>query len=197
MVMGTVSRNTLLFPLFPDWHATRHQCCTHYHCCPKWWQLFWMKSSMVVSTSCGVIAGPGMQSRLMSVFGIARRQGIEGHGNAIPLIALPRSAGQVLILLQTQNTEFGRLLDQASSSQPPQSFSATNLNLCHYWFREHQIEHSKEDCNQVLCQEHSIATIICTTVGSKTKNNCNQRRLNAQRQGCVRLADCPSWEKDI
>jgi hypothetical protein len=59
-------------------------------------------------------------------------QGVEGHGHAIPLVALPQSAGPVSILLETWNTEFARLLDQASSSQPPQSFLATNSNLCQH-----------------------------------------------------------------
>ena len=49
-------------------------------------------------------------------------QGIEGHGHDIPLVALPQSTGPVSFLLETWNTKFGRLLDQASSSQPPQSF---------------------------------------------------------------------------
>jgi hypothetical protein len=39
---------------------------------------------------------------------------------------MPQSLGPVLFLLETWNTKFGGLLDQASSSQPPQSFLATN-----------------------------------------------------------------------
>jgi hypothetical protein len=50
-------------------------------------------------------------------------QGVEGHGYAIPLVALPQGAGPVSILLETWSTKFGRLLDQASSSQP----ATTNL----------------------------------------------------------------------
>ncbi len=69
-------------------------------------------------------------------------QGIEGHEHAIPLVALLQSTGSVSILLETWNTEFGRLLDQASSSQPPLIFSATNCNACHYWYQEHKIEYS-------------------------------------------------------
>jgi hypothetical protein len=56
-------------------------------------------------------------------------QGFEGHGHAIPLVALPQSAGPVSILLETWNPKFGRLLDQASSSYPPQSFLDTNPNV--------------------------------------------------------------------
>ncbi len=59
------------------------------------------------------------------------------------------------------------------------------------------MKYSEEHCNQVLHQEYSIDTIICGTIGSKTKNNCSQRRLIAQWQGCVRLAVSPSWGKDI
>jgi hypothetical protein len=56
-------------------------------------------------------------------------QGVEGHGHEIPLDALLQSTGPVSILLETWNTKFGVLLDQASSSQPPQCFLATNNNL--------------------------------------------------------------------
>ncbi len=119
-------------------------------------------------------------------------KGVEDHGHAISLVALPRSAGQVSILLETWNTKYGRLLDQASSIQPPQSFLATNPNVYHIWSCEHQIEYSKKHCNQVLCQEHSIDTIICGTIGSKAKNSCSHRCLTAWRQGCVRLAVSPS-----
>jgi hypothetical protein len=45
------------------------------------------------------------------------------------LVALPQSTGPLSFLLETWSTKFGRLLDQASSSQPPQSFLATNTNL--------------------------------------------------------------------
>ncbi len=124
-------------------------------------------------------------------------QGVEGHGHAIPLVALPQSTGPVSILLETWNTKFGRLPDQASSSQSPQGFLATNLNVILTWPWEHQIQYSKEHGNQVLCQEHSINTIICGTIGSKTKNICSQRRLIAQYQGCVRLAVSRSWGKDM
>ncbi len=115
-------------------------------------------------------------------------QGIEGHGHAIPLVALLQSTGPVLILLETWNKKYGRLLDQASSTRSPQSFPATNPNVGHHWLWEHQMEYTKEHGNQVFCQEHFINTIICWTNGSKTKNNCSQRRLIAHRQGCVRLA---------
>jgi hypothetical protein len=47
----------------------------------------------------------------------------------ISLVALPQSTGPVSFLLETWNTKFGGLLDQASSSQPPQSFLATNTNI--------------------------------------------------------------------
>jgi hypothetical protein len=56
-------------------------------------------------------------------------QGFEGHGHVIPLVALPQSTGPVSFLLETWNTNFGGLLGQASSSQPPQSFLATNTNI--------------------------------------------------------------------
>ncbi len=122
-------------------------------------------------------------------------QGVEDHGHAIPLVALLLSAGPVSILLETWNIEFGRLLDQASSSQPPQSFSDTNPNVCHHWSWEHQIENLEEHCNQVPCQEYSIDTIICGTIDSKTENNCSQRDLITQRQRHVQLAVSPSWGK--
>jgi hypothetical protein len=102
-------------------------------------------------------------------------QSIEGHGHEIPLVALPQSTGPVSFLLETWNTKFGGLLDQASCSQPPQSFLATNTNL----FKEHG--------NQIFLQENLINTGICGTNGSTTMNNCSQRHLMAQRQGCVRL----------
>jgi hypothetical protein len=75
MVMETVSKNTLLFPLLPVWHTTRHYHWLHSHCCPRGCSLFWMKLSMVARTSCAVMARPGVQRRLTSVFGIARRFG--------------------------------------------------------------------------------------------------------------------------
>ncbi len=56
-------------------------------------------------------------------------QGFEGHGHVIPLVVLPQSTGPVSFLLETWNPKFGRLLDQASSSQPPQSFLVTNPNV--------------------------------------------------------------------
>jgi hypothetical protein len=59
-------------------------------------------------------------------------QGIEGHGHAIPLFVLPRITGPVSILLETWNTKFGGLLDQASSSQPPQGLLTTNPNINHH-----------------------------------------------------------------
>ncbi len=67
-------------------------------------------------------------------------------------------------------------------------FLATNSNICHYWSQENIMKYSKDFCNQVLCQEYSIDTIICGTINSKTKNNCSQRWLIAQWQGCVRRA---------
>jgi hypothetical protein len=45
------------------------------------------------------------------------------------LVALPQSTGPVSISLETWNTKFGGLLDQASSSQPPQGFLVTNPNV--------------------------------------------------------------------
>ncbi len=83
-------------------------------------------------------------------------QGDKGHGHAIPLVALPQSSGPVSILLETWNTESGGLLDQASSSQQPQIILATNSNVHHSWYQEHNIQYSKEYCDQVLCQEYSI-----------------------------------------
>ncbi len=56
-------------------------------------------------------------------------QGFKGHGHAIPLAALLQSTGPVSFLLETWNPKFGGLLDQASSSKPPQSFLATNPNI--------------------------------------------------------------------
>jgi hypothetical protein len=94
-------------------------------------------------------------------------QGVEGHGHEIPLVVLPQSTGPVLFLLETWNTKFGGLLDQASSSQPSQSFLATNTNL----FKEHG--------TQIFHQENLINTRICGTNGSTTKTNCSQRRLMA------------------
>jgi hypothetical protein len=78
--------------------------------------------------------------------------------------------------METWNTKFGGLLDQASSSQPPQIVLATNTNL----FKEHG--------KQIFWQENLIDTSICGTNGSTTTNNCSQKHLMAQRQGCVRLA---------
>ncbi len=127
-------------------------------------------------------------------------QGIEVHGHRIQLTALPWSTGPTSILLEIRNTTFGWLLDHASasSSQPPQGLMTTNPNVGHHWPWEHQMEYSKkEHGNQVLCQEHYINTIICGTNSSKTKNDCSQRCLIAQRQGCVRLAASPSWGKDM
>jgi hypothetical protein len=94
--------------------------------------------------------------------------GVEGNGHEIPLVTLPQSTGSVLFLLETWKTKFGRLLDQASSSQPPESFSVTNTNL----FKEHGI--------QIFCQENLIDTSIYGVIGSTTANNCSQRRLMAQ-----------------
>jgi hypothetical protein len=64
-----------------------------------------------------------------------------------------------LFLLETWNTKFGGLLDQASSSLPPQSFVATNTNL----FKEHG--------KKIFHQETLINTSICGTNGSTTMNN--------------------------
>ncbi len=87
-----------------------------------------------------------------------------------------KAQDQYCFLLETWNTKFGGLLDQASSSQAPQIFLATNTNI----FKEHG--------KQFFCQENLIDTSICGTIGSTTTNNCSQRRLMAQLQGCVRLA---------
>ncbi len=111
-------------------------------------------------------------------------QGVEGQGHEIPLVELLQSTRPKSFLLETWNTKFGGLLDQASSSQPPRSFLATYSNL----FKEHG--------KQIFCQENLIDTSICGTNGSTTKTNCSQRRLMAQRQGCVRLAGKTSWGKD-
>jgi hypothetical protein len=59
-------------------------------------------------------------------------QGIEGHEHAIQLVAFPQSTGPVSILLETWNTKFRTLLNQASTSQPPQGFLATNPNVVHH-----------------------------------------------------------------
>jgi hypothetical protein len=59
-------------------------------------------------------------------------QGVEGHGHAIPLVALPQSTGPVPFLLETWNPKLGRLLNQASSSKPSQCFLATKPSLIHH-----------------------------------------------------------------
>ncbi len=127
-------------------------------------------------------------------------------GHEIPLVALSRSTGPVLLLLEAWNTKFSRFLDQASSSQPTQSFLATNTNIFNKYDNNRSISilswkfpssHDFEEYgNQIFCQENLINTSICGTMGSKTTNNCSQRRLMAQRQGCVRLAGSTSWGND-
>ncbi len=115
----------------------------------------------------------------------------------MPLVALPQSTQPVSNLLETWNSQYGRLLDQASSSQPPQGFLATNPNVVHHRPGNIILNTPKEHINQVLYQDHSVDTIICGMIGSKTTNNCSQRHLLALWQECVRLAVSPSWGKDI
>jgi hypothetical protein len=72
-------------------------------------------------------------------------------------------------------------------------------NLADYWTKHHPASHhkafwpqkltsSKNTANKSFVRKIFINTSICGTNGSTTTNNCSQRRLMAQRQGCVRLA---------
>ncbi len=44
----------------------------------------------------------------------------QGHEYALLLAKMPQHIGPILLLLETRNTELGRLLHQASTNQPPQ-----------------------------------------------------------------------------
>jgi hypothetical protein len=96
------------------------------------------------------------------------------------------SAQDQEILLEAQDAELSRLLDQASPGQTPQIFLATNSDIC-YRSRVHQINYSKEHCSKILHQEHPTDTPFCKTNSYKTSNNYSPECLIAQRQGCVRL----------
>jgi hypothetical protein len=75
MVIGLISRKTLLFLLAPDWPATRHHFQTHCHCGPMQCGLERMKSSTVIDTSCGVIAILCVRSKSTRTLGTASRCG--------------------------------------------------------------------------------------------------------------------------
>ncbi len=79
-----------------------------------------------------------------------------------------------LIFLKAHN-----LINQWTQSTPRLEFTqAINPNIGHHWPWEHQIKHSKEHSNQVLCQEHSINTIICGTIWQQTKEKLQPKAPN-------------------
>ncbi len=124
-------------------------------------------------------------------------QGVENHGYAIPLVALLRCAGPVSILLETWNTEFGGLLDQASSCQPPKKNWPQILTSATTDPEYIKLSTPKNTATKSFVKYILKTPSFVEKLAAKIKNNCSQRCLIEQWQGCVRLTVSPSCQKDI
>ncbi len=129
-------------------------------------------------------------------------QCFEGRGHLIPLVALPQSTGPVSFLLESWDTNLAdywtkhhpashhkaywqQILTSSTSKMATEVFPSSHENF-------HPLTSLKNTATESFVK-NLINTSICGITGSTTMNNCSQRHLMAQWQGCVRLAGNTSW----
>ena len=149
---------------------------------------------LAIHSDASYLSEPKARSRAGGHMFMAGSEEIPINNGAV--LNMPQNTRPISILLETENTELCRLLDQAPPGKPPQVLPAPNSDITHR-SRVPQIDYSKDYCVHNICQEYPKNTNLCGTNSCKTNYTCSPRCIRAQRQGCVRLVQpSPSLSGD-